>query len=347
MPKRKTKYTMRADGLIVLTEVIEGRRKYFYGHSDREVEQKRDAYKEQLHAVPVVTFESVADAWWEKHQDDLSPNTLHGYVIAKKRCVDEFGPQDITQISVPDLIAFLQSLAVKGFSQKVISNTRSILKQIFDFSILNGIMQFNPVVSLPIIKGKPKAPRQAAPDEEIKIIEKTKTESMGARMSYFMLWTGCRRGEAAALQQKHINLANHTARIEQAIAYGDNSRKPILKSTKTAAGTRIINLPDNVIEILPVYDDPETYIFFPAGLPTKTRLEKTLRQYQDAHGLTATAHQLRHSYASMLALAGVDLKTAQSLLGHSSITMTADIYQHVNDSGRTAALEKINEYAAK
>lgn len=347
MARRKTKYTMRSDGLIVLTEVIEGKRKYFYGHSDAEVEKKRDAYKAQLEAVPVVTFESIADAWWEKHQEDLSPNTLHGYVVAKKRCVDEFGENDIAGIQVPDLIPFFQSLALQGFSQKVISNTRSVLKQIFDFAILNGAIQFNPVSSLPLIKGKPKVPRQAAPDAEVLIIEKTKTESMGARMSYFMLWTGIRRGEAAALQQKHIDLKNHTARIEQAIAYGDNSRKPILKSAKTAAGCRIINLPDNVLQILPVYDDPETYVFFPAGLPTKTRLEKTLKQYQVAHGLTATAHQLRHSYASMLCVAGVDMKTAQALLGHSSIVMTADIYQHVGDNGRAEALKKINEFVYK
>ncbi|MGZ8636528.1 MAG: tyrosine-type recombinase/integrase [Actinomycetota bacterium] len=55
-------------------------------------------------------------------------------------------------------------------------------------------------------------------------------------------------------------------------------------------------------------------------------------------------HGLRHSHATALLGAGVDLKVASERLGHSSIRITGDIYQHVeramdvDAAARTAAL---------
>jgi integrase len=53
-----------------------------------------------------------------------------------------------------------------------------------------------------------------------------------------------------------------------------------------------------------------------------------------------TWHCLRHRFASRLIMAGVDLKTAQELMGHKSITMTAR-YTHLSPEHRMAALEKL------
>ncbi|MFR5420845.1 MAG: hypothetical protein ACLTG4_02075 [Oscillospiraceae bacterium] len=44
MARKRTKYTLRKDGRIVLSDTINGERKYFYGKTDKEVEQKRDDY---------------------------------------------------------------------------------------------------------------------------------------------------------------------------------------------------------------------------------------------------------------------------------------------------------------
>jgi site-specific recombinase XerD len=49
---------------------------------------------------------------------------------------------------------------------------------------------------------------------------------------------------------------------------------------------------------------------------------------------------LRHTFASRLIMAGVDLKTVQELMGHKSITMTAR-YAHLSPEHRAAALEKL------
>lgn len=60
-------------------------------------------------------------------------------------------------------------------------------------------------------------------------------------------------------------------------------------------------------------------------------------------GLDATAHTLRHSYASHLVMAGVDMKTVQELLGHASIITTENHYAHLSASHKDQAVAKLPE----
>jgi integrase len=260
--------------------------------------------------------------------------------------VDEFGKLPVDQITAQQIYTWLNRLAAKDYSQKVISNSRSVAKQVLDEAFIAGDIQVNPCIAVPAVKGKPKVKRKPTPEEDIKKIEKTKTLNNFARMSYFMLFTGCRRGEAAALQQKHINREKKMATICQSVAYR-KTRKPVLKSPKTDASSREVDLYDNVLEILPEYDDPETYVFFPEGLPTKTDLESGLKKYQTENGLTSTAHQLRHAYATMGHAAKIDPKDMQHRLGHSSIAMTMDIYTDLDNKYNSEVRNQFNDYIQK
>ena len=59
--------------------------------------------------------------------------------------------------------------------------------------------------------------------------------------------------------------------------------------------------------------------------------------FADEHFEEFTAHQLRHPYCSMLQWSGVDIKTAQELMGHSEYEVTANIYTHVDDATKNNA----------
>ena len=56
-----------------------------------------------------------------------------------------------------------------------------------------------------------------------------------------------------------------------------------------------------------------------------------------------TPHILRHTYATKLYYAGVDLKTAQYLLGHSNIQITLEIYTHLDKLKTNDIGDKINK----
>ena len=55
-----------------------------------------------------------------------------------------------------------------------------------------------------------------------------------------------------------------------------------------------------------------------------------------------TWHCLRHTFASRLAMAGVDLRTIQELMGHKTIAMTCR-YAHLAESHKLAAVERLSE----
>ena len=57
-----------------------------------------------------------------------------------------------------------------------------------------------------------------------------------------------------------------------------------------------------------------------------------------------TPHMFRHTYATSLYYAGIDIKTAQTLLGHSSIQMTMDVYTHLDQTKILSAGDKLNAF---
>lgn len=349
---KRTKYKTRPDGRRVTSRTYDGStpsgfvgKKYFYGATDDEIDQKIEAFESSLLIEPDIkihTFEQVADEWWEEKQKEISPNNVRSYKAHYNNAVADLGQTSISQITPTMLIAHLKQLAAQGYSQKVIKNRKTVIKGILDHALADGLISSNPCSDLPIIKGRPAEEREPASVRDLKIIEETKNESNFSRMMYFMQYTGCRRGEAAALQQKHIDRKNGKATICQSVAYSEQT--PELKLPKTKAGIREVDLYDNVLEILPEYSDPEAFVFFPEGLPRKGQLERGLRNYQKAHGINSTAHQLRHSYASMLHSAHVGAKDAQHLLGHSSILVTEDIYTSLEAEHKAEIREHVNQY---
>jgi hypothetical protein len=69
------------------------------------------------------------------------------------------------------------------------------------------------------------------------------------------------------------------------------------------------------------------------------------RRNQAAKLADFTWHDLRHTFASRLVMAGVDIRTVQELMGHKSISMTMR-YSHLSPEHRTIALEKLCEASA-
>ena len=57
-----------------------------------------------------------------------------------------------------------------------------------------------------------------------------------------------------------------------------------------------------------------------------------------------TAHWLRHTYATILYLSGVDVLTAMRQLGHADISTTLGIYTHLDDQYKTRAMDKLDKY---
>ncbi len=57
-----------------------------------------------------------------------------------------------------------------------------------------------------------------------------------------------------------------------------------------------------------------------------------------------TAHYLRHTYATLLYLSGVDVLTASKLLGHANVKTTITIYTHLDELMKSKSVDKLDNY---
>lgn len=180
------------------------------------------------------------------------------------------------------------------------------------------------------------------------------------------LGTGLRIGELIALRWNDIDFKNGNLKVNKSIWRGyvtiDGKRKYVMQETtpKTPSSIRGVAIPNKILEELKIhkakqdevrekykeiYNDKD-YVF--ANIIGEHMLSDTLsksfvKALKDNGFKHLKFHALRHTYATRLFEKGVQLKTVQKLLGHSSIEITADIYTHVMDSEKISAVQKLND----
>ena len=217
---------------------------------------------------------------------------------------------------------------------------KSVIVQLFRYAVMQGDIDISPATEVELPRGLPKKAREALTVEQIKIVTECRTGDWWL-LGLALLWTGCRRGEALAVQFKDIDRERKLLRISKSVYYDGT---PKIKEPKTESGIRTVALPDVLLDVLPK-GKPNHYLFGGERLLTMYEDIKGWEKYQKETGLTITPHMIRHGYATMLHSAGVDAKEAQALLGHSNISTTMDVYTHVTSEQLDIALKKINSYA--
>jgi integrase len=144
--------------------------------------------------------------------------------------------------------------------------------------------------------------------------------------------TGLRRGELFGLQWGVVDLTAQRLTVRGA-------------SAKTGV-TRHVPLNREVVEVLRAWrtctpDAEDAYVFpGPQGERMTTLKTAWLKVAKAAKLKDFTFHDLRHTFASKLVMAGVDLNTVRELLGHSDIKMTLR-YAHLAPEHKAAAVAKL------
>ena len=158
------------------------------------------------------------------------------------------------------------------------------------------------------------------------------------------LYTGFRRGELPGLEWKDFDWERGIVSVKRTSQW--TKKKGIYTDTpKTKTSLRYLKMPNIVIDLLRQYKDWQDKYKASLG----TRWIETDRLFTQEKGKPmdpaspykyyeefckrtgmrfASPHKFRHLNASMLILQGVDVKTVQTLLGHTSPTITLSIYTH-------------------
>lgn len=334
----------RANGLyqkqITVTENGEKKQKCFYGKTIAEINQKILDYNGEVNAGR--TFEVVADEWWEEHQKTLAPNSLKNITPAVKRATKHFGSMPIKGISAREIQLFIVEFSHGGYAKKTVSTQLQAVRQVIAYAVLNGEVEHNLASDVKLPKNLPKGQRVPPSPEDICKVKQGVNEPFGL-FAFFALYTGCRRGELLALQYKDIDFENSEISITKSLYHvGD---KAYIKAPKTDAGKRTVALLTPLKDVLLGRGVRDEYIFNDGGrLITNRRFITLWSAYCKGLQISITPHQLRHAYATRLYELGIDVKSAQMLLGHSDISTTQNIYTHISDIKRQADKQLLKNF---
>ncbi len=336
----------RPDGRWQKVKTINGEKVTFYSRADTERKAIKDIENQMLEYTEKQrikhSFKYIAELWNEEYRERISDINYRKNTKAAYECILDYfeGYKNIKDITAVEINIFISKLISKQYFKKTVANYKCILNMIFQYALLNGYIIYNPVRDIRLPNNLPKTPRKLPTDEEIKEIDKHYTGF--DFLPYFLLYTGLRLSEALALSFEDIDLKNNTITVSKHMLFNNN--KPIIENrTKTENSKRVVVLLDRVKEKMP---QKKGLIFGNEnGTPyTKIQLQRRWEKYQKSYGVTVTAHQLRHAYATMLFEAGVDLKDAQELMGHSDINLTRQIYTHIRDKRKDETVEKLNNF---
>lgn len=190
----------------------------------------------------------------------------------------------------------------------------------------------------------------------------------GARLEAFYtvaLALGMRRGEVLGLRWQDVDFGARTLKVRQAIqriagklTESGNSGL-IAAEPKTERSRRTIAMPDVISKALKNHRVrqleerlsagaawQENGLVFPnsigAPLDPKALHRDFKRLLSEAALPSIRLHDLRHSAASLLLAQGIPMRTIMELLGHSSITLTADTYSHLRAPAMREAADKMD-----
>lgn len=321
------------------------------------------------------TFLDWANAWLKTKE----PNCCNGTMVMYRAALKHLSP--LFDISIDEISAYaLEQILVELQQRSHLS--RQTLKVIK--SVANGafklrfkaspakqlLSQGNPVqyVDLPVKASSTK--REAISQEEIHWIVNTPHRMRGPAM--IGLFAGLRRGEMLALDPTTDFLWKDKAIVVNKSLEFANGVGKLNHRTKTDAGMRIVYVPDILMDFLrtSIY---QGHIFLPSskgtylcekswrrmweayqrdlnilygyGVPLGTRQAKLLQTSKVEWKIKRfTFHQLRHTCATMMYLAGVDAPTAKQQLGHSDIRTTLNIYTHLTQQHQKRNVQAYNDY---
>lgn len=326
-----------------------------------------------------LSFRDILEAWQDKHWLRIREGTRVSYAPACDRALQRFGDRPAEDIQPAEIYNHLEYLKSLDYSAKVIKTQRMIYNLAYRYAIIDPILgqtiKYNPAVNVPL-PDKMKAPaKRKAPEDDIitKIRGAANTAYFGV-YPLFIMSTGFRRGEALAVRWRDIDFKKDTISCSSQISYSAAAEET---DPKTAAGVRTVPLLPDIKSALKLYkpkDAKPDHFVFPATDPSKFMVETTFKRHWNHYcremGFvtdvpeirvskqgkryvvhhyknTISPHVLRHSYATLLFEAGVDVYTAQKLLGHADIETTMGIYTHLRSKKEAQSMKKLKKYASK
>ena len=297
--------------------------------------------------------------------------------LGKKKLVD-FKPMLLEHL--------FQSMADDDYSTKTIRDIYNILSAVFKYAVHNRIISFNPCDGVELPKTKKKPIRVLSVEEQSEVLKYAKGR-LHENLIVVALGTGMRAGEVLGLTEDDLDFKKREIRINKTLVYlKDLSTGQYVfkyQSPKTESGKRVIPMQESVYKALKrqliqkkemqlasdkwepekgfenlvfvssngkmvssfAFQSALNWIVKAINRDRKKKAEEEKTEYIPMEHIYP--HALRHTFATRCFEAGIEAKTVQKYLGHSSVAITLDIYTHVTGDKAKSDMDKLEELYKK
>ena len=285
------------------------------------------------------TVEEVLDAYIESRKRlGIKATTIRGYENCKSRFSTAIKEEIAAEVSPYLIDKFISDNADK-WSPKTIRNTISVLSSAYDRAIHLGLLTDNPCRRVTLPKNTKKEVDIFNEENVGKFLRALDKERLDFKVAYELaLLCGLRRSEILGLREEHISIPFKAVTVAETRHRVSDSE--IVQDTKTATSHRTLALPESLAEDIDVlikehhdfeYEHTDYLIQDGFGQPMNpSTLSNHIYKIEADNGLPhVSLHDLRHTFASMLNNAHIDIARISRELGHSNVNTTLGIYTHV------------------
>jgi integrase len=277
------------------------------------------------------------------------PTTLRGYRGSIERhVIPSLGSVPLQDLRPSDLDALYASLLRGGLSMTSVHHVHAVVSKLLHDAERKGLVSRN----VARLANAPSLTTARARGPEMAVWTPAKLSTFLASIvgnrneALFRLlaMTGMRRGEVVALRWSDVPLDRHRLTVNQAATVVDGDE--LVDVPKTRRSRRVIDLDGDAVVLLQRHRSRQRELFLRLGVTASANDRVFTNEIGDpirpdsvgqAFGRLVKAagvppirlHDLRHTHASQLLMAGINVKVVSERFGHASVSFTLDTYAHV------------------
>ncbi|MFS9151190.1 tyrosine-type recombinase/integrase [Streptococcus infantis] len=311
----------------------------------------------------ITTYRELVALWWESYKNTIKPNSQQSMEgIVRIHILPVFGDYKLDKLTTPIIQQQVNKWADKANKGEKgayanYSFLNNINRRILQYGVTMQAIQHNPArdVIIPRKQQNKEHKVKFFSNQELKqFLDYLEDLDQSSYENFFdyvlyktLLASGCRIGEALALEWSDIDLKKGIINISKTLNRYQETNTP-----KSKAGLREVDIDTATVTLLKEYKKrqqiqawqlgrSESIVFTP--FTTKYAYACLLRKRLQGHFKTAgvpdiSFHGFRHTHATIMLYAGIEAKDLQYRLGHSNISMTLNTYVHATKEGAKKAV---------
>jgi integrase len=279
---------------------------------------------------PSPLFKDMAAEYLQYYQSNRRPRSAERHEMSYRALKPFFSEKRLSEITPLLIERYKRTRKEQGRSEVTINRELAFLKNLFTQAMIWGKAAENPVKQVRLFREANARMRFLTEEEEVRLLASCNSQLKPLVIT--ALQTGFRKSELLSLRWTNIDFRNRLIKVEAAYTKTHEARSVPMNQTLTAT---LKNLK------ICAADNPTASVF------GYRQMTKTFARAVYRAGITNfTFHDLRHTFASRLVMASVDLATVKELMGHKHITMTLR-YAHLAPGHKRSTIAVFDRFGEK